>query len=312
MSTPEPALDLELIAAFIDGRLAPADRERAMALLATSDAAFDAFVDATRARAESGDGVIPIERAQRWGGKARRVLWVLAPAAAAAVVLFTVLPRTGARSERNAAVSATALIGAFGGTDLRVATSGRGQERGWSLTRGGGSRLADSASAFRLGVRAFDLRVAVIADDRQAAERLVGEMLDRISAVQFSQFVAARYTNLRGEIDGTAREQLLADANQAETALGSLLEGNADDVFWFNYGKWSAAAELAADTRSRAFFQSELSTRLVGDALARAGGTRGDSLDLRGASELARANATDHDFELERDVLRSLIKKHAE
>lgn len=309
-TTPEPPIDFELIAAFIDGRLGPADRERAMALLAASDVAFDVFVDATRARAELGDSVVPIGRARRW--RSRRVWWVVAPATAAAVLMLAVLPRTGARSERHAAVSATALIGALGGVDLRVATSARGQERGWSLTRGGGASLADSATAFRLGVRAFDLRVAAIADDRQAAERLVGEMLDRISAVQFSQFVAARYTNLRSEIGGTAREQLLVDVTQAETALGSLLEGNADDVFWFNYGKWSAAAELAADARSRAFFQSELSTRLVGDALSRAGGTRGDSLDLRRASDLARANATDHDFELERDALRSLIKKHAE
>jgi hypothetical protein len=311
MSTPESSIDLELIAAFIDGRLGPADRERAMTLLATSDAAFDVFVDATRARAESGATVIPIGRAQRWRGR-RQAWWVLAPAAAAAVLLAAVLLRTGPRLERNAAVSATALIGALGGANVGIGTSARGQERGWSLTRGGGASLTDSANAFRLGVRAFDLRVAVITDDRQTADRLVSEMLDRISAVQFSQFVAARYTSLRREIAGTERERLLADVSQAESRLGELLEGSAGDVFWFNYGKWSAAAELAADTRSRAFFQSELSTRLVRDALARDGGTRGDSIDLYRATDLARASATDHDFELERDALRSLIKKHAE
>ena len=307
MSTPEPAIDLDLIAAFIDGRLGPADRERAMRLLATSDAAFDVFVDATHARAEAGESVIPIGR-RRWGG--RRVWWVVAPAAAAAALLFAVLPKTGIRSERNA--STTALVRALGDADLRVATGGGLQERGWSVTRGASSSLADSTNAFRLGVRSFDLRAAVIADDRQSADRLVGEMFDRISTVEFSQLIAARYTNLRREIAGTPREQLLADLSQAEEALGKLLAARPDDAFWFNFGKWSAAAELAAGAHSHNFFQSDLSTRLVSDALARGGGTRGDTTDLRRAAELAGPNATDHDFELARDALRSLIKKHAE
>jgi hypothetical protein len=312
MSTPEPAIDLDLIAAFIDGRLGPADRERAMTLLATSDAAFDVFVEATRAGAETGDSVIPIDRARRWWGGRRPAWWVLAPAAAAAVLLFMVLPKAWVGSERNSAVPATALVGALGGADLRVATSAGWQERGWSVTRGAASSLADSTTAFRLGVRAFDLRVAVIADDRASADRLVAEMLDRLSSVQFSQFVVVRYSNLRRDIGGTQREQLLARASQADSALGALLAGRPDDIFWFNFGKWSAAAELAAGARSRAFFKSDLSTRLVRDALERAGGTRGDTTDLRRASDLARANATDRDFELERDALRSLIKKHAE
>ncbi len=309
MSTPESAIDLDLIAAFIDGRLGPTDRERAMTLLATSDAAFDVFVDATRARAEMGDGVIPIARGRRWAR--RPVWWVVAPAAAAAVLLFMVLPQSGVRSERNATVSATALVRAVGAADLRAATSG-GQERGWSVTRGSTSSLADSTTAFRLGVQALDLRTAIVADDRQSADRVLGEILDRMSTVQFSQFVSARYANLRREAAGAQREQLLADASHAEDALGSLLAGRPADAFWFNFGKWSAAAQLAAGARSHEFFRSELSTRLVNDALTRAGGTRSDSIDLRRASDLARPDATDHDFDLERDALRSLIKKHAE
>ena len=314
MSRSEPAIDLDLIAAFIDGRLGPADRDRAMALLATSEAAFDVFVDATRARAEAGDGVIPIGRSRRWlpGGR-RTTLFVLAPAAAAAVLLFVVLPRTGARSSRDTSVSATSLVGALGGTDLRAAASTVGAgERGWSVTRGASSSLADSASAFRLGVQALDLRVAVMADDRSAADRLAGEMLDRIAGIELSQFVAARYTNLRRGIAGTQREQLLAQVSQAEEALGKLLAGRPADAFWFNFGKWSAAAELAAGARSPTFFQSDLSARVINDALSRGGGTRADTSELRRASDLARPNATDHDFQMERDALHSLIKKHAE
>src|SRR5215472_6320067 len=119
MSNSEPAVDLELIAAFIEGRLGPTERERAMALIASSDAAFDVFVDATRARADTDNRVIPIGRARRWG---RPAAWrFVAPAAAAAVLLFMVLPRLGVRSERSTAVSPNALIGALGGGDLRAA-----------------------------------------------------------------------------------------------------------------------------------------------------------------------------------------------
>jgi hypothetical protein len=51
---------------------------------------------------------------------------------------------------------------------------------------------------------------------------------------------------------------------------------------------------------------------VVRDALARAGGTQGDSTELRRAADLTRADATDNNFKVERDALRSLIKKHAE
>jgi len=282
-----------------------------MTLLASSDAAFDVFVDATRARVEAGDGVIPIERGRRWMPGGRRAWWVLAPAAAAAVLLFIVVPKTGVRSGRDTSVSATSLVATLGNADLHGAATG-GQERDWSVTRGASTSLADSASAFRLGVRAIDLRVAVMADDRPSADRVAGEMLDRIAGIELSQFVAARYANLRRGIAGTPREQLLADASHAEEALGKLLAGRPDDAFWFNFGKWSAAAELAAGAHSPAFFQSELSARVVTDALARGGGARADTSELRRASDLARPNATDHDFQMERDALRSLIKKHAE
>ncbi|HEY6828565.1 MAG TPA: hypothetical protein VI259_17020 [Gemmatimonadaceae bacterium] len=314
MSRPEPAIDLDLIAAFIDGRLGPADRERAMTLLASSDAAFEVFVDASRARAEVGDGVIPIERGRRWMPGGRRTWWVLAPAAAAAVLLLVVVPKTGIRSGRDTSVSATSLVAALGNADVHAAAGPgvEGQGRDWSVTRGASTSLADSANAFRLGVRAIDLQVAVMANDRPSAERLAGEMLDRIAGIELSQFVAARYANLRRGIAGTQREQLLAEASQAEEALGKLLAGRPDDAFWFNFGKWSAAAELAAGAHSPAFFQSELSARVVGDALARGGGVRADTSELRRASDLARPNATDHDFQMERDALRSLIKKHAE
>ena len=144
-------------------------------------------------------------------------------------------------------------------------------------------------------------------------DRLTAEMLEWITTVPLSEGVAARYRDLRRQLmAGRQREPLLADASQAEAALGELLGGRPDDSFWFNFGKWSAAAELAASVHSRRFFQSDLTTRVVGDALARAGGTQGDSTELRQAAGLARADATDNDFKVERDAVRSLIKKHAE
>ena len=61
MSAPEPVVDLELIAAFIDGRLTPAERERALQYFAHSDAAFEVLYEPTNVHAhhwQAGDFVV--------------------------------------------------------------------------------------------------------------------------------------------------------------------------------------------------------------------------------------------------------------
>ena len=70
-------IDLELIAAFMDGRLKGAERERAIKLLRDSEAAFEVYADALRARADLGDSkVVPIGTAARKKPLPWRYDWV--------------------------------------------------------------------------------------------------------------------------------------------------------------------------------------------------------------------------------------------
>src|ERR1051325_9183301 len=108
MTTPEPVPDLELIASFIDGRLAPADRERAIKMLASSEAAFEVFAAAVRAREDATPDVVPITSARRRGR--RRRWWLLLPAAAAAALMVAILPKVGPPPASNNPVAVGTLF----------------------------------------------------------------------------------------------------------------------------------------------------------------------------------------------------------
>src|SRR4030095_5983180 len=103
MNKPESGVDLDLIAAFLDGRLSPAERQRALRTLAQSDAAFEVFTDALRVQAEEANtNVVPIRQPNRW----RKFV----PIAAAAVLLIAILPMLRSRQSPTSAPSATAIV----------------------------------------------------------------------------------------------------------------------------------------------------------------------------------------------------------
>jgi hypothetical protein len=310
MSTPDEKTDLDLIAAFMDGTLAPADRERAVQLLARNEAAFEVFADALRVQLSDPEkNVIPIDRKRSLRSIKR---WtVVLPAAAAAVLLVAVLPRLRHGSDNIAiAPSAAAIVGQLaqqpGG--LRTVAVSDWDQRNWSVTRGGTSSLAESARDFRLGARAVDLQVALATDARPLADRLTAEMLGWITAVQFSEPVASKYTGLRAKLGANEpQDRLVAEASDAEASLGQLL-----DSFWFGFGKWCAGGELAAHAHQGAFFQSKLTAGVIKNAL---GGGRAkldeeDAAVLRRAAELARPGVADEEFDRVREGLRALIKRH--
>src|SRR4051812_12628012 len=86
--------DPDLVAAFIDGRLSGAERERVVRLLAESEEAFEIYADAVRARDDlRADAIIPLPA--RPSVPVRRPRWLTAgaPLAAAAALLIAVLPR---------------------------------------------------------------------------------------------------------------------------------------------------------------------------------------------------------------------------
>jgi hypothetical protein len=133
-------------------------------------------------------------------------------------------------------------------------------------------------------------------------------MLGWITAIQFSEPVAAKYTDLRARLATTdPHDRLVTGASDAEGSLAQLV-----DPFWFGLGKWSAAGELAARARRGAFFQTQLTAGVIKNALegGRARLDDEDTATLRQAAALARPGVADAEFDRVRDGLRALIKRH--
>ena len=106
MQSSENDIDLELIAALIDGRLAGAERKRAIELVSSSEAALEIYTDALRVQADLAPEKVVALVPRRQAGTRR---WLaIAPLAAAAVLLIAIVPTVKARRDQ-ALFSSTAM-----------------------------------------------------------------------------------------------------------------------------------------------------------------------------------------------------------
>jgi hypothetical protein len=300
-------VDLELISAFIDGRLSGDERQRAVRMLAESEAAFEVYSDAVRARTDLSDGeVVPIAvmRGRRTGLPWRTIGSV----AAAAVVLIAVFPLVQARRERAVidATSAELVRPLMAPSAARTVLTTTPDERGWSVTRGGSGRLVDSTIAFRLGVRAVDLHLALTQRDTLRADRLAREILESLNAVELSDAVKADFVALRsGLARGDAVDQLVARASRAEEGLDELLQS-----FWFDFGRWVGSGELAARARSEEFFADRRTTRFLESAAKGGDLSAGDAELLLQIARVSTQGVTGAEFETIRRHFDTLIRRH--
>lgn len=299
-------LDLELIAAFIDGRLTGAERDRAVKLLGESDAAFEVYADALRARSDLDAGKVLQIRPPR--PYSARPWLTIGSVAAAAVLMIAILPSIQARRERadfNAPASQIASA-VTQRPDLARALPADWDQRQWSVSRGGASRLVDSTMAFRMGVRATDLQVAIAAGDTARASRLTAEINESLNAVELSDAVRVDFSNVSARIaQGASKEQIAASAETAERALGTLLGS-----FWFDFGRWVAAGELAASTHTGVFFAQRGTETFLKSAARRGGLAPADADLLRQVALPAGRSAADADFDTIRQNFRTLIERH--
>ena len=300
-------VDLELIAALIDGRLSGEERQRALRLLAESEAAFEVYSDAVRARGDVVDrDVLPLAPVR---GRLSRVPWrTIGPLAAAAVVLIAILPVMQQRRDR-AILDATSaeLVQPWIESPVVAATlTGAWDARGWSLTRGGNSRVVDSTVAFRLGVHAVDLQVALRQRDTAGARSIAGTILESLDAVELSDAVKADYRALREGVErGDPANRLVGDATRAETALDGLLQS-----FWYAFGRWIEAGDLAARMQSEPFFANDETARFLELAGTRDELAPADAALLREIAGLTRDGVTGEEFEMIRRNFATLIDRH--
>ena len=301
--------DPDLVAAFIDGRLSGAERERVVRLLGESEEAFEIYADAVRARADlDAEGIIPLPAPPPVPIRRPRWLTAGAPLAAAAALLIAVLPRVLVNPAATFAMRAESIAQPL--TDrpqlagaLRLALD----EPRWSATRGGVSTFVDTTAALRLGARATDLEVAIAVGDRERAGRLVAEMVELLDSVTLSDETRAEYGKLRERITtGDSISSIKAAAATADEHLGDFLKSR-----WYGTGKWLAAGELAARAHSADFFKSSKTVRFI-EAAIRSGGFAPDEVEaLRQVEGVAKRGIAENEFETVRETFAKLIKSHA-
>lgn len=301
-------LDLELIAAFIDGRLSREERAGAVKLLADSDEALELFASTLRQQREAADvKVVPITTARRW-----RQWKVMVPVAAAAVL--AILPTLVSRGPQVVLASEYAMALT---RDPQFASGLRAgwDQRQWTVTRGAGASreatgarpagsAAESRLAFRLGVRSLDLQVALRRGDTALAGVLTGEILETLNGVLFSDPVAASYTELKSRLSADPVARSIDRASGAERALRDIL-GSPSFVF----GQWVAAADLAAQTHDRAFFESSYGTRFIRSTMPAGSLVTEDTVALRSIETHTTQKLDDHALDDVHTVLQTVIKR---
>ena len=235
-------IDSETLAALLDGKLEAAERDRVLRILADHPEEYEVFADAVGAlRAmesalTAGSAlprVIPIEGARR----SRR--WLLGGAAIAAAALVGVAVSRLGKSKifSPIAVAAGIDLGVGSGDGSLASKLGDSWDQpGWSVTRGSGQELIESARAFRMGVRATDVEMAIKAKDASALKLVGAELVELASGVEAGGPAAALYQRVLDEGVPASDD----DRRQAADAI----RGLTGESPWFDLGVWAEGQRL--------------------------------------------------------------------
>jgi Putative zinc-finger len=253
-TAPPGHVDLEDLAALIDGRLPAGDCSRVRAHLAECGDCYEIFADVVRFKEAEGE-----EEEGSGHGKvkpfpfveAKKALprsWLTAAAAAALVLAGSFLvyrPLTTPVVKMDEMVASVAP---------RVEPGQIGTE-----ARYRGELAEIEQPLFRLGARFMDLQVALALNYRAQAIDLVQVipgLVDKIPFVEPSAkefFVAAEQRLERGE----SPRALQADVVEVQALLREA------DPLTFDLGAWVEAARLAAISQNETFFDSRKNRRLL-------------------------------------------------
>ena len=266
-ATRPPHPGAEMLAALIDGRLSADERTEVVEHLAACDPCRELFAEAARWVHDSEDGAategatVLRPRVGRW----KRRLLVGGTLLAAAAVGGILVWGPGAGRLRDDVLPARLLVQALAiEPDDAAVASGTAEDRGWPVFLGAEAGPTPAQeSAFRLGVRVFDLDVALTLDQRERATRLTYEIESILEEEDVTGAIAALYgepEGLRARLaSGAPLPELRQRAQEADELLGpDPSDGSPGfaDPFWFAFGKWAAAGELAAATGRLEFFES--------------------------------------------------------
>ncbi|NOT06772.1 MAG: hypothetical protein HOP28_01065 [Gemmatimonadales bacterium] len=235
----EDRIDPETLAAFLDGRLSPAERARVLKIVAEDPEGYDLLADATRLKAEletdAGRTMRPMvgKRATGW----RWWLVALPAAIAAGLAAVALWPKTDGEFSPVELAARVRVVGAAGEGSLAARLGPTWDQPGWSVSRGEGEDVIEPARAFRLGVRATDVEIALGAGDTVALRPVAAELAELAAGVDGGAAAAALYRGIVARGPSTP----LAERAEAAAAVRSLMA----DSPWFDLGAWTEAARVA-------------------------------------------------------------------
>jgi hypothetical protein len=255
---------LEDIAAFIDGMLSPAERERMTAHLARCESCYEVFAGAVEFQEESsaedttGRGVLPfplVEPAAPEPAPAvplarRQTRWF---PLAASIVLTAGVGFFAWQAFRSPQVTLDSVAGMLKdrpgvGQHLYEDSAQRGgpEEAGWEV----------EPPEFMAGVYLLDLRLSG-SPERTASflQKLGNELRDMPLMDDLGQRYTDEYVNFRGSEDRQLESRLL---KLEADALDRLHESRS-----FSFGLWAEGGRLSAATRSPEFFKDRNNRRFL-------------------------------------------------
>ena len=269
-------IDPEVLAAFLEGKLEPAERQRVLRVVAENPEEYEVFADAARVQAElEGTGVASVVDLRT---RTPRRRWAIAIPAliAAGLATLAIWPWVSGK----AGLSPIALAGPLHIVDVpgdgslarRLGTAW--DQPGWSITRGGASDVIEPARAFRLGVRATDVELALGARDSLAARTVGTELAELATGIEGGAAAAELY---RGIIARGAAAPA-AERRAAVEALRGLLQQSV----WFDLGAWIEAARIAVTAGRLEFVRDRIAAlqRLKTSLGARPEAERGPLLGM--------------------------------
>lgn len=261
MTTAGTHPDLESLSAFIDGRLAGAERARMVEHLARCEDCFEVVAETGEVQEE-----LESEETSLPGGA-----FDLGPPRRAVPDNVVLHPSAWRRwAPAAAALAATLLVAVFGawqvgwllGPDLSVDTLARRLEgsaarlddqdwtdHGWLVVRGEGTSREARKAAFGAGVYAVDLQVALRLENRERATDSAEEFVKRLGDL------ADDIGPLRGNYEVLVLEALQED--EPLEAIAGQVADLEDRLVWllndlyYELGKWAEAGRLAAAAGDR-------------------------------------------------------------
>lgn len=258
-----PELDLEEIAAYVDGRLAGERKARVEQILVRDEDAYEIFLGTAAFEEETAAPSAPAEPvwlARPWLRRPGRA-GALVAAALAAVVLGVLLQ--WALFDRSATRPRVAELAPAiePGTDLdRHFRSQSWDDPDWRRVRSADrpfDHLTGEERAFRMGVRVVDLDVTLRAGDPRS-QRFAGQIRD-LARAEDRPGISKLYGDLRLKLEkGSSLEELRSEAEKAE---GHLTEDFASPSY--TLGRIVESGRLAAlagdgELFERPAFRSEL------------------------------------------------------